>query len=65
MPAVSRPFAATSATKWEYMMLHDPSMEALNAAGEDGWELVGVVAPFNAGASAYFKRPIAHAYAGT
>lgn len=46
--------------KWEYFtapLLDHALQEILNNFGEDGWELVAVVATNPASPVAYFKRP--------
>lgn len=48
-------------TKWEYAsvpVLPHVAQEILNNWGEDGWELVTMFSPPDAGGTvAYFKRP--------
>jgi hypothetical protein len=51
--------------KWEYRIVSTLTKEALNALGEEGWELVSVVVEVSGDAystssskAAYLKRPL-------
>lgn len=46
--------SATDGTTWEYRVVKGADEEALNALGDDGWELVGGAGD---GPALVFKRP--------
>jgi hypothetical protein len=49
-------------TRWEYLRSEDMDIDAMNARGEQGWELCGVVQTISAASyprpTLYWKRPI-------